>query len=122
MTEEERKQFDSIVEDVIAELPEKFRKKLEEVPIVVEDYPSEKTLEDLGGDLSVTQLLFGLYRSMPMPDTITIYREAIYEAAKNPDGTAYEDELYRQIKITIIHEIGHHLGLTEDDLRQMGYG
>jgi len=57
-----------------------------------------------------------------MPDTVTIYREGILSAAADRHGRISTKRLREQIRITILHEIGHHHGLTEEDLRKLGYG
>lgn len=57
-----------------------------------------------------------------LPDVITIYREGILRASADRRGRISNDRLREQIRITILHELGHHHGMTEDDLEELGYG
>jgi predicted Zn-dependent protease with MMP-like domain len=77
--------------------------------------------------------LFGLYTGIPlpkrsvdqsgvMPDVIHIYRLGILTASRSRSGSINEAELRKQIRKTILHEYGHHVGLNERDLRDLGYG
>ena len=77
--------------------------------------------------------LCGLYTGIPldersirhsgtMPDVVTVYREGIIESARGGDGRVRTDRLRREIRITILHELAHHHGLDEDELRDLGYG
>ena len=97
----------------------------------VEDHPSEEVMLDR----SVEYLddLCGLYTGIPLtqrsiehsgtlPDVVTIYREGILTAAADRFGRIHNDRLREEIRITILHELGHHHGLTEDDLSELGYG
>jgi len=104
---------------------------LEKVPLHVEDHPSEEIMDERG--VEYLDDLCGLYTGIPLgersilhsgtlPDVVTIYREGILTAACDASGRIRPAELRRQIRITILHELGHHHGLTEDDLRALGYG
>jgi len=104
---------------------------LEKVPLHVEDHPSEEIMDQRG--VEYLDELCGLYTGIPLgersilhsgtlPDVVTIYREGILTAACDAGGRIRSDELRRQIRITILHELGHHHGLTEEDLRALGYG
>ena len=126
--------FDLRLEQVLAGLPEWLLKLLDEVPLHVEDHPSRAIMEQLGvadrGDLC------GLHTGLPLahrkvlspysgwtdPNTITIYREGILRLASELAGSLSERELLRQIRITVLHELGHYHGLNEDDLSELGYG
>ena len=57
-----------------------------------------------------------------LPDVVTVYREGIAAYAADARGHVRDDRLRREIRITILHELGHHHGLSEDNLRQLGYG
>ncbi|HZZ72513.1 MAG TPA: metallopeptidase family protein [Pirellulales bacterium] len=127
----DRDQFDAELEQVLAELPESIRRLLDEVPLYVEDRPSPAVLRDLRVDNPAT--LCGLYSGVPLtepasrefrrtPDAISIYRAGIMNAATDAQGRIGAAELRRQIRITILHEMGHHHGLSEADLRDLGYG
>jgi predicted Zn-dependent protease with MMP-like domain len=132
MTPGDRARFDRELEQVLAGLPERVHKLLEEVPLVVEDYPSQKLIEDLG--LEYRDDLCGLYQGVALIDrevdghpsqhldTITIFREGIVGQSLNERGAISVRELRRQIRITILHELGHHFGMDEDELEALGYG
>jgi predicted Zn-dependent protease with MMP-like domain len=118
--------FGELVERALAELPPQFRGFLEEVPVQVETRPSRRLLRSLG--MRDDDWLFGLYqgadlmrrvetegRGSPMPNHILIFQE---DHEENSDS---ERELVREIRTTVMHEIGHHLGMNEDDLERLGY-
>ena len=103
---------------------------LEKVPLHVEDYPAEQVMREMGAEY--IDDLCGLYTGIPlgkrsvthsgtMPDVVTIYREGILSAAADRLGRVRTPRLRRQIRITILHELGHHHGLTEEDLAHLGY-
>ena len=117
-------QFGDLVERALAELPEEFAEFLEEVPIEVRDQPSAAQLQRAG--VGRGGLLLGLYVGRPrtlrsvedsgaMPDAIFIFQQPIEAVCHN------ERELVRQVRVTVLHEIGHHFGLNEDDLERLGY-
>ncbi|MGO9115483.1 MAG: metallopeptidase family protein [Thermoguttaceae bacterium] len=127
----DRKHFDEQVDKVLAEMPRQVHELLERVPLHVEDHPSEEVMLDRG--VEYLDDLCGLYTGIPLtqrsiehsgtlPDVVTIYREGILSAAVGRDGRIRDGRLRREIRITILHELGHHHGLTEDDLRTLGYG
>jgi len=116
--------FGELVEKALEELPEEFAKFLEEVPVEVCDRPSEAQLARAG--VKKGGLLLGLYVGRPrtvrnvedsgaMPDSIFIFQEPIQIVCNS------EDELVRQVRVTVLHEIGHHFGLSEEDLERLGY-
>jgi predicted Zn-dependent protease with MMP-like domain len=120
-----RKRFGELVEQALAELPEPFASFLEEVPVEIHDRPSPKQLKSLG--LKDDELLLGLYHGRPrtqrsvedsgrMPDLIYIFQEDIEQVSRN------EADLISQVRTTVLHEIGHHFGMDEDDLDDVGYG
>jgi predicted Zn-dependent protease with MMP-like domain len=117
-------QFGELVEAAIEELPEEFAAFLEEVPIEVRDHPTESQLDRAG--VSDRGLLLGLYVGRPrtrrnvedsgaLPDVIYIFQEPIQTVCNT------EAQLIRQVRVTVLHEIGHHFGLNEDDLTRLGY-
>jgi predicted Zn-dependent protease with MMP-like domain len=119
--------FGELVEEAIGELPERFREFLEEVPVQVEWRPSKRMLRSVG--LDDDELLFGLYqgaslmnraevegRGTPMPNHILIFQEDHELVAKN------ERQLVEEVRKTVLHEIGHHFGMDEDDLEEIGFG
>ncbi len=119
-----KNKFAQLVEQAIAELPEEFEKFLEEVPIEVQDHPTPAQLSRLR--VSPRGLLLGLYQGRPrtqrsvedsgaVPDLIYIFQEPIQQICRT------EEELVQQVRKTVLHEIGHHFGLGEDDLKKLGY-
>jgi predicted Zn-dependent protease with MMP-like domain len=126
-----RSRFDEQLEWVLERLPPLVHELIERVPLHVEDYPSEEVMHSL--DVRYLDDLCGLYTGIPigeksvthsgtLPDVVTIYREGILSAAADRHGRIGTDRLREQIRITILHELAHHHGLTEEDLRRLGYG
>jgi predicted Zn-dependent protease with MMP-like domain len=108
-----RRQFDLAVEKVLAALPQPFRIHLENVEIAVEDIPSGELLEEGAG-----YELLGLYRGgtihteeEELPDQILLFQRNIENVS--PDI----EMVLREIQDTVLHEVGHHLGLDEDQLQ-----
>jgi predicted Zn-dependent protease with MMP-like domain len=131
MKDEHRQFFDEHLEVVLAELPQQVKDFMEEVPMVVEDYPSREVMRRMR--IRHRSHLCGLYTGVPlikrsiehsgiMSDVIHIYRLGILSQARKHDGGFDEVELRKQIRKTILHEYGHHVGLSERDLRKLGYG
>ena len=117
--------FGELVEQAIAELPEQFAAFLDEVPIEIRQRPSKEMLKKLG--LREDELLLGLYtgqslldRSVTdmarMPNVIFIFQEDVELVSDS------EADLVREIRTTVLHEIGHHFGMDEADLDELGYG
>ena len=128
---DQRRRFDRLLEQVLAELPEELRKLFDEIPLVVEDSPSGSMREKL--DVRRGEVLCGVHSGIPLtrrsvrhsgtlPTVITIYRLGIAQAASDEQGCVTDEALGRRIRQTVLHEIGHHFGLTEADLRRYGYG
>ena len=132
LTDAQRERFDTLLEKHLDALPERYAAFLEEVPLVVEDRPGRQLLEEMemsdGGDLC------GLHSGVPLtersvedhatiPDQIMLFREPIFRMARlaGRSSRSRRDELDRQIRITLLHELGHHLGLDEDQLEELGY-
>ena len=118
--------FGELVEKALSELPEPFSGFLEEVPVQIEWRPTRRLLRDL--ELDDDELLFGIYqgaslmdavevegRGSPRPNHILIFQEDHELVCEN------EDELVREVRTTVLHEIGHHLGMDEEDLEGLGY-
>ncbi|MBI5723594.1 MAG: metallopeptidase family protein [Planctomycetes bacterium] len=126
-----RKRFDELLEQILAELPEDLQELLQEVPVVVDDRPSQEMLEEINAGKNT--ILCGLHSGIPLtrrsvehsatlPETIHIFREGIWEVAADKKGEVADRSLARQIRITVLHEMGHHFGLDERELRRLGYG
>lgn len=140
----ERARFDDLLEAVIERLPQPIHILFEEVPLIVDDRPDDLLLRELAaefdipddpGELETFALeLCGLHsgrmlteRSVEdpadVPEDIRIFREGIIGIAGGWDGPRAEVDaaISEQIRITILHEVGHHFGLDEDDLEDLGY-
>lgn len=131
----QRRIFDDLLDRLVVELPEHIHALLEEVPLIVEDEPSDLLMEELEMDRRTSELC-GLHWGVPitqrsvehghrLPDRMMLFRGPITRLAgyrQSRRGPANTDSLERQIKITLLHEIGHHFGLDEDDLTRLGYG
>jgi predicted Zn-dependent protease with MMP-like domain len=131
MDDDLRALFDENVEVVVAELPKQVKDFMEQVPLLVEDYPSKDVLRRTR--IRNPANLLGLYTGIPlphrsinhsgvMPDVIHIYRLGIMTHSRKRDGELDPAGLRQQIRKTILHEYGHHVGLTERDLHDLGYG
>lgn len=129
MLREQRERFDRLFEEVLDALPPRLHELIEEASIIVEDHPSQELLAELGMDAD-EELLCGLHTGTPLtersvshgtdvPETIHLFRGGILETAGGWD--AGEDAVRHEIRITLLHEIGHHFGLEEEDLEQLGY-
>ena len=117
--------FGKLVERALAELPEPFATHLEEVPIEIRQRPTVKQLKRL--ELDEDHLLLGLYDGLPLtersvehsgvrPAVIYLFQDDIEQASDS------EEQLVHQVRTTVLHEIGHHFGMDEDDLDELGYG
>lgn len=130
MTPAERDYFDAQLEAVLRDLPRRVNDLLEDVPLLVEDYPSDRIMRQLG--VRRRHHLCGLYTGIPLTqrsinhagapsDVIHVFREGVVGLATDRSGRLEQDELRRQIRITILHELGHHHGLGEEELERLGY-
>jgi len=116
MTKEE---FEKIVEEGIKAVPKKFLEKLKNVDICIEDEPTLFQLKKLKAKKGF--LIFGLYEGIPqtkrryyaqvLPDKITIFKKSIEKIAKS------EEEIKKRVKNTVWHEIAHHFGMSERQVR-----
>jgi len=118
------KRFGKIARRAIARLPEEFQPYVQDVMLVLEPYAPDELLDDLG--VPADEDLFGLYEgpsldergaggTPEMPPRITLYYAALL------DDCETEEELVHEIQTTVLHEIGHHFGLDEDRLTELGY-
>jgi predicted Zn-dependent protease with MMP-like domain len=118
-------EFDALVEKAIADLPDKVREKLDELPVLVQPLPSTEMLTEADPPLSPD--LLGLFvgrhifsqshTAVPgAPGAIFLFRKNLLRAC------ADADELAREIRVTVQHEVGHLMGLDEDELEDWGLG
>ncbi|MFH1313077.1 MAG: metallopeptidase family protein [Candidatus Eisenbacteria bacterium] len=115
-------EFRAVAAEAIESLPEEFRTKLDNVDVVVEDYPPAEVLRKFPRG----RLILGLYQGVPnkfrssnyklvMPDKISLYKRNIEAVCST------RVQVYRRIRKTLLHEIGHHFSLSDRDLRNMGW-
>ena len=120
----DRKAFEKLLSEAIDELPEEFRTKLQNVAVIVEDYPSEELKTQMG--MSEDDTLFGLYEGVPLtqrgyfdqplyPDRILIFQKALEDECESPH------ELKEELKTTLVHEVAHFFGMDDDYLEELGY-
>ncbi|MDR5696375.1 MAG: metallopeptidase family protein [Armatimonadota bacterium] len=119
-----RRRFEEVVEQALCAVPAELRRAVENVEIVVEDWPTEEQLGSVG--LAEGDSLFGLYEGVPLPergldppllpDRITLFQGPL-EAACDTD-----DELREEIRRTLVHELAHYFGFDEDRIEELGYG
>ena len=135
LPEQLRDIFDDILEDEIAALPEDAAAVVSESGVIAEDEPSPDVLKDLGMTFEEGRDLCGMHygvafteRSVEdtgeLPSQIMLFRGPIirlsgYEWRGGQEGN--RDALVEQVRITLLHEIGHQFGLDEDDLTELGY-
>ena len=116
------REFVRLVRQAYREMPDHVIQALDNVDVVVEEWPGPDE-EDL---LDAEGILFGLYSGVPLtdreggepmlPSRIAIYRQPILRSCSS------RTEAEHEIKVTLWHEIGHYLGMSEDDLHRLGYG
>jgi predicted Zn-dependent protease with MMP-like domain len=116
-----REKFEKIAEDVFNDLPDIFGKRIDNVHIVVEEYPDE---EDTRKTSSGKTTLLGLYQGVPLthrgtwygvyptiPDKISLYQKNIESVCRN------DKEISEQIREVLLHELGHYFGMNEMQIR-----
>ena len=117
-------QFETLVEQALADLPAEILQHMDNVAITVADWPSAGELKRAGR--THPGQLFGLYEGVPLtkrgahynlvtPDRIIIYRGPLQAVCRTPAA------LREQIRRTVVHEIAHHFGISEAHLRELGY-
>ena len=117
-----RSQFLALVDEALATIPDDFQSAMKNIAIVVEDEPSNAQLESV--DIEPPDTLLGLYEGTPLterqwahgnvlPDKVTLFQRPIEEASED------EDDLVVAIGETLIHEIGHYFGLSEEEIEEI---
>jgi predicted Zn-dependent protease with MMP-like domain len=114
--------FERLVARALAGIPDPFRAALAEVAIVIDDEPSPQQRRD--NELGEDEMLYGLYEGVPRteygadwagaPNRITLFRLPLEEDFADPD------ELADEVRITVVHELAHHLGIDDDRLHELG--
>ena len=118
-----REYFKTLVQEAIDSIPPRFAEEVKNVAIVIEDSPSADLLAEM--EMEPDDVLLGLYQGIPLPerqwahgntlpDRITLYQRSIEEECE-----ADEDEIVVAIGETLIHELGHYFGLSEDEIMEI---
>lgn len=116
--------FEQMVSEALAQLPKEFQEKLHNVAVTIEDEPSWEQIRKMRLQRNMT--LFGLYEGIPqtkrgsnytmvLPDKITIFQKPIEDYYQTPE------EIKHQVRSTVLHEIGHHFGMSDKQLRKLNY-
>jgi predicted Zn-dependent protease with MMP-like domain len=117
-----RQEFEDEVAEALATIPRDFRDAMRNIAIVVEDEPSRALLREM--DIQPPDTLFGLYQGTPLterrwdygnalPDRILLFQGPHEREAED------DDDLVASIAETLIHEIGHYFGLSEDEIQEI---
>jgi predicted Zn-dependent protease with MMP-like domain len=114
--------FSELVERALGSIPEPFARALDDVAIVIDDEPSPGQLRDSG--LRPSDSLYGLYEGVPrtewdadwafVPNKITLFQLPLEEDF--PDAA----ELEHEVRVTVVHELAHHMGIDDDRLHDLG--
>jgi len=121
----DKERFEELVAEAVGSLPEEFRAKLENIDVVVEDEPSRAQLREAG--LRRRETLLGLYEGVPRtqrtshyglvpPDKITVFQKPIEAKCRS------DDEVKAEIQRVVRHEIAHHFGIGDAQLKQLEKG
>ena len=117
-----RRAFERLVADALATIPSRFRRAMQNIAIVVEDEPPRELLDEM--DIEPPDTLLGLYQGVPLterhwaqgnvlPDRILLFQGPI---ERESDG---DDDVTVAIGETLIHEIGHYFGLSEEEIEHI---
>ena len=118
----ERKRFEQLVAEALASVPRRFRDAMKNIAIVVEDEPSSELLDEM--DIEPPDTLLGLYQGTPLTERTWAYgntlpdRVLIFQGPHERDAED-EDDLVVAIGETLIHEIGHYFGLSEEEIQEI---
>ena len=117
----DRGQFERLVRRALGDIPAELRVHLENVDVLVEDWPSRDQL--LGTGLEEDELLLGLYEGVPLteredygmvlPDRIILFQRALESV------TSSNEELIKEVRDTVIHEVAHHFGIDDARLSEL---
>lgn len=117
-----RSDFRELVDEALETIPQRFRDAMQNIAIVVDDEPTPEQLESV--EIEPPDTLLGLYEGIPLPerqwahgntlpDKITLFQRPIEESSDD------EDDLVVCIGETLIHEIGHYFGLSEEEIEEI---
>jgi len=117
-----RNEFEELVRRALVELPDTFIDQLDNVDVLVRRWPTsrQRTANGLGSN----ETLLGLYEGIPqtdragynlvLPDTITLFQGPIEAAGETPQ------EIMDQVRATVVHEVAHHFGISDEELEEWG--
>jgi len=120
MVEVSAEEFEKLVVDALDSLPTTLGEAMDNVAVVVEDWPSRQQVAGRGGTLLGLYEGISLTRRSPlsyagaMPDRITIFRGPISQLAKD------DRDLVAMVRKTVIHEVAHHFGISDERLQELG--
>ncbi|MGW4632559.1 metallopeptidase family protein [Nocardia sp. NPDC004415] len=107
--------FEELVSDALDRIPPELTEAIDNVVVLVEDRNDEEpSLLGLYHGIALTER--DSFYAGSLPDTITIYREAILDICST------DDEVVEEVAITVIHEIAHYFGIDDDRLHELGWG
>ena len=119
-----QEEFEALVLDAIEKLPQELLVRLDNVAVVVQRWPSRAQMVE--AELEHEDELLGLYEGIPLteresynlvlPDKITIFQGPVEAMCHTPE------EMAREIKVTVAHEIAHHFGIDDERLEELGLG
>jgi predicted Zn-dependent protease with MMP-like domain len=118
----ERAKFEQLVAEALGDIPGRFRRAMQNIAIVVEDEPSRELLREM--DIDPPNTLFGLYQGVPLTERHWGYGNALpdrillFQGPHERDAEDQED-LIVSIAETLIHEIGHYFGLSEEEIEDI---
>ena len=118
--------FERLAAEALDSLPESFLRHMENVDVVIEQWPSADDMEDAGLAGEDRRSLLGLYEGVPLvdrgthyagylPDRIVLYQGSIEAAAGNDP-----DAIREEVRATVIHEVAHFFGISDDRLDELG--
>ena len=117
-----RKRFEQLVAEAIELIPARFRREMKNIAVVVEDEPSSELLEEM--EIEPPDSLYGLYQGTPLPERTWGYgntlpdRVALFKNIIEEDCET-EDDVRDCIAETLIHEVGHYFGLSEEEIEEI---
>ena len=107
--------FEELVADAIDAVPDELAKHMDNVAVFVQDRARQRNLLGLYQGVPLTARGSGYGIGVTTPDRITIYRENIVARCRT------EDEVVRQVTVTVVHEIAHHFGISDAKLHELGW-
>lgn len=117
MVELTPERFEELVADALDAIPASLASRMDNVAVVIaESSPAGRLLGLYQGvPLTERDAGYGAYGALPLPDRITIFRAPILAACRT------EDEVVHQVLVTVVHEVAHHFGITDDRLDELGW-